>query len=1360
MRFIATLLVFLFWPLVSFAQNSDDDPGYLAGLLQDALSGAGRDVRIRGFEGALSSEATIASLVIADDQGEWFRAENIVLAWRRAALLRGIVDVTSFTAQSVVVSRAPDAGEELPSAEAEPFRIPDLPVEVRIARFEVGSLQLGAPLLGEAAEFTITGAAELADGGADFDLNLERVDGKQSQIALAASYDPSSRQLAVDLNAEEAAGGLAATLLGIPGAPSVALTVQGEGLVDDFAADIALATDGQPRITGTVEILAPEETGTLDVVVDIAGDPTPVLTEETRAFFGTDIGLQARVMRDASGRTDLPEFALTADALSLTGSAVISASGWLEALDAEGRIANPEGGPVVLPFGGGDTRVGSVTFDAALDGDLTFDARLEAFESPDATLEAVTITGRGQIDQQSFAQQGGEFGLDLTFAADTLTLTDPALAEAVGTDLTGAARVDYRSGQPVRLTGLEVNGENYGLNGTASWSFSEVMPLSLDMRLVAENITRFSALAGRDLAGRVEVAVDGRVGPISGMFDLAVDGTTLDLSVGEDMVDRLLAGVGSVRVDARRDETGTTLRSVRVVKPAIDFEANGKITSQDTSMRFDGTLRNLDRVYPGEAAGSAKLNGRVILAGTTLRNLEVTADLSNQNAAVRLPFAGGLTLESGTVDLAATGGPNGRWTADVAVRDLDTPQGSADALALTGEGAIRQTESGGLVSAGGDLRLAGTALQLSDARFAQAVGRTPTVTTRLEWEQATERLTVQAFSLSTGAIDATGSAMVTQTLSAPNAQFAVSLLADSLAPLSGLAGQSLRGRATIDVTGTYADGGAYDVTARGQGAGLGIGNDIVDRLLAGVTRFEVGASGANGALQQVSADVQNPEITARVSGPLSDLQIDARLANVGLIAPDFQGALVVDGTVGQQNGGYLVDVDLAGPGGTTLAVDGRVGSANQANLSIAGSAPLGLANVFIAPRRLNGRADLNLQMSGPLALSSLSGTITPAGAEFSAPTLGIVLSPITGQIQLGNGAAQLGLTGQGNHGGSVDVAGRLGLSTFDAAITATLNRFGIRDPDLYDTSIDGTVSLNGPIGRNLLVSGDLRLNETEIQVPSTGVSALSDIPPIEHLGATRPVMRTLDRAGISSAQETATAEQRRPSSTRLDLTLTAPGQVFVRGRGLDAELAGQLRLTGPTSDIIPQGGFELVRGRLDILNQRFTLDEGRIQLSGSFNPVLRFVAATNANGITVRVILDGPASSPDISFSSTPELPEDEVLAQLLFGRNLSNLSALQALELANAVATLAGRRGIGILSRLRDGFGLDDLDVSQTEDGGTAVRAGKYISDNVYSDVVVESGGRAEINLNLDVTSDITARGSVDNTGNSSLGIFFERDY
>jgi translocation and assembly module TamB len=1136
--------------------------------------------------------------------------------------------------------------------------------------------------------------------------------------------------------------------------------VQGEGPIDDFTADIALATGGEPRITGTVEVLAPEDTGGFDVRVDIDGDPTPLLTEETREFFGNDISLQARVIRDAAGRTELPQFTLRANAVSLEGSAVIAENGWPETVDVEGRVVNPEGGPVVLPFGGGDTQVSSVTFDAQLNGDLTFDARLEDFQNPAATLEALTITGRGQIDQQSFSEDGA-LGLDITWAAEDLALTDPSLAEAVGTDLSGAARVDYQSGQPVRVTELEANGEDFGLNGTVTYAAEETMPLALDLRLVAEDIRRFSALAGRDLAGRVNVQIDGAVAPISGMADIVIDGTTLDVEIGQDVVDRLLAGVGSARVDVRRDETGTTIRTARVDTPAANIEANGKITSEDTSVRFDGAISNLDRVYPGEAEGSAVIDGAAMLSGTQLRSLELTADLSNQTQPVRLPFAGGMRLERGTVDITATGGPDGTWDAEVRLRDLQSPQVSANVLEIVGDGTIRQAESGALVTAGGSLMVDGSRLRLADARISQAIGPDPVARVIFDWEQEPQRLTVETFSLDTGSIDASGSALVTDTLSAPDAQFAVSLVADSLAPLSGLAGQPLRGRANIDVNGTYAVEGDFDVTARGQGSNLGIGNPTVDQLLRGVTRFDVSANGRNGALDRISAEVQNPEIMARVSGPLSNLDITARLANVGLIAPDFQGALVVDGTVAQRSNGYGVDIDLDGPGGTTLAVDGQLANGGRANLGITGSAPLGLANVFIEPRRLNGLADLDLRLAGPLGLSSLSGTITPVGAEFSAPTLGIILQPITGQIRLANGAAQIGLTAQSNVGGSVDVNGRLGLTGFDANLTATLNRFGIRDPELYDTSVDGTISLSGPIGRNLLVSGDLRLNETEIQVPSTGVSSVGDIPPIDHLGATRPVMRTLDRAGLTgSGENDPSAGRSGPSATRLDLTLRAPGQIFVRGRGLDAELAGSLRLTGPTSDIIPQGGFELVRGRLDILNQRFVLDEGRIQLSGSFDPVLRFVAETESNGIIVRVILDGPASSPNITFTSTPELPEDEVLAQLLFGRDLSNLSALQALELANAVAVLAGRGGIGLLSRLRDGFGLDDLDVSQTEDGGTAVRAGKYISDNVYSDVVVESGGRTEINLNLDVTDEITARGSVDNEGDSSVGIFFERDY
>ena len=63
------------------------------------------------------------------------------------------------------------------------------------------------------------------------------------------------------------------------------------------------------------------------------------------------------------------------------------------------------------------------------------------------------------------------------------------------------------------------------------------------------------------------------------------------------------------------------------------------------------------------------------------------------------------------------------------------------------------------------------------------------------------------------------------------------------------------------------------------------------------------------------------------------------------------------------------------------------------------------------------------------------------------------------------------------------------------------------------------------------------------------------------------------------------------------------------------------------------------------------------------------------------------------------------------------------------------------------------------SSDGETAVKAGKYINDNVY--VGVQAGRNSqEATINLDITNDIKAKGAVDSEGASSIGIFLEKDY
>jgi translocation and assembly module TamB len=165
-------------------------------------------------------------------------------------------------------------------------------------------------------------------------------------------------------------------------------------------------------------------------------------------------------------------------------------------------------------------------------------------------------------------------------------------------------------------------------------------------------------------------------------------------------------------------------------------------------------------------------------------------------------------------------------------------------------------------------------------------------------------------------------------------------------------------------------------------------------------------------------------------------------------------------------------------------------------------------------------------------------------------------------------------------------------------------------------------------------------------------------------------------------------------------------------------------------------------------------------MRGALVPQVRFVATHQGDAVATTVTIEGPATAPEIRFSSSPELPEEEVLSQLLFGRAVETLSVFQAAQLASAVATLAGKGGEGIVGRLRTALGVDDLDVSTDDTGGTTLRAGKYVSEKVYTDITLDSEGKTEINLNLDIRDGLKARGTVDSEGATGLGIFYEKDY
>jgi translocation and assembly module TamB len=158
-------------------------------------------------------------------------------------------------------------------------------------------------------------------------------------------------------------------------------------------------------------------------------------------------------------------------------------------------------------------------------------------------------------------------------------------------------------------------------------------------------------------------------------------------------------------------------------------------------------------------------------------------------------------------------------------------------------------------------------------------------------------------------------------------------------------------------------------------------------------------------------------------------------------------------------------------------------------------------------------------------------------------------------------------------------------------------------------------------------------------------------------------------------------------------------------------------------------------------------------------PELDFVAETTATDITARISVTGPAAQPVFAITSTPSLPEDEILARVLFQKPSGSLSPFQALQLANAVASLTGRGDA--FERVRKSLGVDSLDISSSATGSPLVGVSRAINDRIS--VGATTGARPQdngVNVDLDVTRHIRLQAGVDASGGSSAGIGAEWEY
>ncbi|MCQ4160171.1 translocation/assembly module TamB domain-containing protein, partial [Roseomonas sp. GC11] len=403
--------------------------------------------------------------------------------------------------------------------------------------------------------------------------------------------------------------------------------------------------------------------------------------------------------------------------------------------------------------------------------------------------------------------------------------------------------------------------------------------------------------------------------------------------------------------------------------------------------------------------------------------------------------------------------------------------------------------------------------------------------------------------------------------------------------------------------------------------------------------------------------------------------------------------------------------------------------------------------------RVTGRVTLEGGASGTLAAPMLRGSASLTGGEIRNPVQGLRLTGIEGRLRAeGERLLLEGLTARAGQG-RITLAGEArplapGLPV-DISITA-------RDAtpvqsELVTALLDADLRFSGALERDPALAGTVRLKRVAVNIPQA-------LP-----GGGVPSLGAVQERGAGAPPPPAPAPPAPPVA--LDVRVEAPQSILVRGRGLDAELGGTLHVTGTAAEPQPEGAFTLRRGTFQLLDRRLTFSKGELGFNGAMTPSLDFEASTTAQSVTITVTVTGQPASPSIAFTSDPELPQDEVLARLLFNRAADKLSPLEIAQLAGGAANLAGVApggARGFLGRIADRLGLDRLGVGNSNGGldNAALQAGGYLGQGVYLNVEQGADGGPRVGVEVELTPRLKLQSSTGGEDGEKVGLSYELEY
>lgn len=1370
---LVAALIALFVVVILVGGFSRTGSQFLADRIAALVSTDNRQIVLKGTGPLLSGTFSVEELTLADNQGIYASIEDLTLDWTPLDLIRKRFTAERIAARQVLVSRPPIPSTEPDTGTEEPF---SLPVEISIAAIDLPSITIGAALAERELALSAEGSLEIVGDTIASRLTATSLDDPGNNAVVDLLYAPNANQLRVNLDYQEPPAGPLGRQLQVPGQPALALEVDGDGLLNNWAGEVMASLNGQRTMTVDVTHSLSAE-GFRNVTAQGGGQFAGLLPPELRDIFAgeTAIDLAVRLGGDSSVTIDRGRFE--------TASAEVTAAG---TYDPNGRndirlTARATGEPVGItsqsPAFTGGLKLRSL--DLTLMGDassaaLSARGDLAELTVPQGQLSDVILSANSQ--DFNIATQQGTIALDVS--VEESNIRDPQIANYLRAPLRLAGPLNI-SGEAIAFedllfdsNGLDIQGSGLYARDTNGFSgrlgltiLPELLPPAVASRLKepVELSARVDYVGPRAVALReIQLLTDsGRAeGSLSldqeGVVAADLTGQLRDLGL---FVDRLRAPASfNLSASGPLDAVEATINlavdegeaaGYRISNlalqldgianseaPSANLTASGEIDGKPVNAKAevvtnDGRTRvdALDlAIGPNRLTGALELDQNFLPTGQVsfdFPDLSLLAALAGQT--VNGDLKGDVTVASRegrlAADVKASGGKVSQGTLTITEPRVDLSV--SDLAALAAEGTVNAASI-----ASGENRLEAVALDFTrsgaktDFDLSAQYDNAP-VELRGALSQGAQGLAV--------AIDELRAAPrgIPLTLSSPT----------SLAIANG----------SVTIPETVISAGSGSVALSGSvGERLDLTADLraLPASLAAAFAPQLAPEGT------ISGTVA---VSGQASAPVAEYRLDWQGAAIAQTRGAGLAPLGITASGRFENQNLTIDSQVSG-GGIGLSAGGSVSLQNGPGLEIRvqGDVPLSAVNGQLAAQGFvaEGNASVNLTIGGNASAPQITGTISTGGARIVDVRRNLAIEQIATTINLTGTRAEIGsLTGNFATGGRVSASGSIDIAGagLPADLAINLDQAVYVDGNTVTSTVNGRLTLTGPLLNGPRLAGTIDLSRTSITLSESRPASLRELD-IAH--------RNAPPAVLEQQREQKPAEGRSSSAPiALDLTISSPTQTFIRGRGIDAELGGTISLTGTAAAPVVSGAFELRRGRMQILTRRLQITRATITFGGDLVPLLDLEATTNSGDATIVIQLTGLASNPQVSFTSTPALPQDEILAQLIFGQSLSRLSPLQIAQLADAAAQLAGGSGTSLFQSLRSTLGIDDLDISTDETGGTSISAGKYLNDRTYIELQQSGSGGAKAVINLDIGRGLKLKGEAGGSG-AGGGIFYEREY